>query len=674
MRLQDTALFLLLATALAENNDTFFNPILPGFHPDPSCISVPDLDWTFFCATSSFAAFPGIPIHASKDLVHWKLISNALARPEQLPDLAIINGSTSGIWAPSLRYHDGTFYIMTTLVFDHEPQSNVSRWDNFLISTTDPYNSTAWSDPIHFPFVGYDTDPFWDPQDNNKTYVTGSHAYRIYPAITQAPIDLNTGELEYDPVILWNGTGGNAPEGPHVYYKDDYYYLMIAEGGTGIGHMETIARSRSLNGEYYHAYEGNPIVTNANTSAYFQTVGHADLFQDRKGQWWGVALSTRTGPEYEVFPMGRESVLAPVTWHEGEWPIWSNITGKMEAWPLPPSEPIHQGEGQLINTPDHLTFPPNSTLPPHLIHWRIPVRENYQVSAPDHPNTLQLTASFLNLTGHDGVTASHPQGQTFLARRQVDTFFTFAVNLDISDLRREGDEAGVSVFLTQNHHYDLGIVMLPSSSSSPTSSQSLTPHFRLRGISTSTTSPDFPVLLQPVNQTWLSSPPHQNQPHPASQQTSNPIRLEIQATNLTHYALSAAPSGAEHLRQTLGYSPARGVSYGFTGVVVGVYCTVNGREGEEGGEVGEGEGEGKGGCAGGDGYGEQERGSGYEERDGSKDHEGRESARGVGRGGGGGGGRCGRGKGERGRKSAGGSRPKVWVSEWVYEGMGQVRS
>ncbi|KAI6809841.1 glycoside hydrolase family 43 protein, partial [Hortaea werneckii] len=554
MRFQHALLPLLaMPAALAETNDTFFNPILPGFHPDPSCISVPELDWTFFCATSSFSAFPGIPIHASKDLVHWKLISNALARPEQLPDLAIINGSTSGIWAPSIRYHDGTFYIMTTLVFDHEPQANVSRWDNFLISTTDPYNSTAWSDAIHFPFVGYDTDPFWDPQDNNKTYVTGSHAYRIYPAITQAPIDLNTGELEYEPVILWNGTGGNAPEGPHVYYKDDYYYLMIAEGGTGIGHMETIARSRSLNGEYYQAYVGNPIVTNANTSAYFQTVGHADLFQDRKGQWWGVALSTRSGPEYEVFPMGRESVLAPVTWPEGGWPIWSNITGKMDGWPLPPSEPITKGEGKLINTPDDLTFPPNSTLPPQLIHWRIPVRENYQVSARDHPNSLQLTASVLNLTGYDGVTAFHPQGQTFLARRQVDTFFTYSVNLDISDLRHEEDEAGVSVFLTQNHHYDLGIVMLPPSTTSssqaddpPSNTAPLTPHFRLRGISSSSTI-DFPTLILPINQTWLNRP-----------ESPNLLRLEIKATNLTHYALSAAPAGAEHLRQTLGYAPAEG--------------------------------------------------------------------------------------------------------------------
>ncbi|KAI7464224.1 glycoside hydrolase family 43 protein [Hortaea werneckii] len=656
MRLQDTIPSLLLsAAALAENNDTFFNPILPGFHPDPSCISVPELDWTFFCATSSFAAFPGIPIHASKDLVHWKLISNALARPEQLPDLAIINGSTSGIWAPSLRYHDGTFYIMTTLVFDHEPQSNFSRWDNFLISTTDPYNSTAWSDPIHFPFVGYDTDPFWDPQDNNKTYVTGSHAYRIYPAITQAPIDLNTGELEYDPVILWNGTGGNAPEGPHVYYKDDYYYLMIAEGGTGIGHMETIARSRSLNGEYYHAYDGNPIVTNANTSAYFQTVGHADLFQDRKGQWWGVALSTRSGPEYEVFSMGRESVLAPVTWEEGGWPIWSNITGKMEGWPLPASEAITQGEGQLLNTPDHLTFPPNSTLPPHLTHWRIPVRENHQVSAPNHPNTLQLTASVLNLTGHDGVTAFHRQGQTFLARRQVDTFFTFAANLDISDLRREEDEAGISIFLTQNHHYDLGIVMLPSPSPTdpPSTTPSLTPHFRLRGISSSSSSSSaptgFPTLILPLNHTWLSPFPSPSHPNP----TPNSIRLAITASNRTHYALSAAPAGAEHLRQTLGYAPAAGVSYGFTGALVGVYASVNGRvEGEEG--MGKGK-------KGGRDQQDWERGCG------GRDGEGGEGAAWIKEA-----------EEDEGEEDAGGSSrgplPKVWVSEWEYEGWGQVRS
>ena len=134
---------LLLATlplAYSAQNGTVLNPILPGFHPDPSCISVPELPYnhTFFCASSSFSVFPGIPLHASKDLVNWRLISNALSRPEQLPALALTNKSTSGIWAPALRYHEGVFYILTTLVFDDQPQTNFSRWDNFILSTTDP--------------------------------------------------------------------------------------------------------------------------------------------------------------------------------------------------------------------------------------------------------------------------------------------------------------------------------------------------------------------------------------------------------------------------------------------------------------------------------------------------------------------------------------------------------
>ena len=118
----------------ALQNSTYTNPILPGFHPDPSCIFVPEWNNTFFCASSSFEAFPGIPIHASRDLQNWKLVSNALSRPEQLPDLAITNRSTSGIWAPAIRYHEGTFWILTTLVFDNKTESDFSRWDNVCLA------------------------------------------------------------------------------------------------------------------------------------------------------------------------------------------------------------------------------------------------------------------------------------------------------------------------------------------------------------------------------------------------------------------------------------------------------------------------------------------------------------------------------------------------------------
>lgn len=254
---------------------------------------------------------------------------------------------------------------MSTLVFDDQAITNASRWQNFIITSNDPFNSSSWSDPIFFTFEGYDTSPFWD--DDGTTYVTGSHTWEIYPAIKQARLNFTTGVIG-DLVDIWNGTGSEAPEGPHIFRKDGWYYLMIAEGGTGLNHEEDIARSRHLNGPYT-SNPSNPILTQANTSSYFQTVGHADLFQDKNGNWWGVALSTRSGPEYTVYPMGRETVLAPVTWYEDGWPVWTNISGTVSGWPLPARELVTRGEGPLITTPDAIDFcSPFASLPPQLIH------------------------------------------------------------------------------------------------------------------------------------------------------------------------------------------------------------------------------------------------------------------------------------------------------------------
>ncbi|KAE9573860.1 hypothetical protein CGMCC3_g10227 [Colletotrichum fructicola] len=311
-------------TALASNS-TFYNPAIPGFHPDPSCTFVPEWDNTFFCASSSFNAFPGIPLHASKDLQNWKLIGHALNREYQLPRLVETNRSTSGIWAPTLRFHDETFWLVTTLVDDDRSADDASRWDNIIFKSINPYEDSSWSNATHFEFVGYDTEPFWDK--DGKTYINGAHAWKIGPWLQQAEANLDTGEVgEWR--TIWNGTGGMAPEGPHIYLKDGLYYLLAAEGGTGVGHMVTIARSENAGGPY-ESNPANPILTNANTTSYFQTVGHADLFQDDSGNWWGVALSTRSGPEWVYFPMGRETVLTAVTWRDGEWPQMSPIQGKM---------------------------------------------------------------------------------------------------------------------------------------------------------------------------------------------------------------------------------------------------------------------------------------------------------------------------------------------------------
>ncbi|KAJ7590635.1 xylosidase : arab-like proteininofuranosidase [Mycena floridula] len=539
------SLLLALVTCCLAKNSTIVNPILSGFHPDPSCIFVAESE-TFFCASSSFSLFPGIPIHASRDLKSWKLISNALNRPEQLPTLSLTNKSTSGIWAPALRYHQGTFYILTTLVFDDQDISNSSRWDNLIFKTTNPYDSASWSDPVHFSFPGYDTSPFWD--SNGQTYVTGAHPWQIQPGILQATIDLETGKVG-ELVNVWNGTGGLAPEGPHIFRKDGFYYLMIAEGGTGLNHMETIARSKNgINGPY-DPNPANPILTNANTSQYFQTVGHADLFQDASGNYWGVALSTRSGSDYLVYPMGRETVLTPASWPNDDWPVLDPVRGEQVSWALPLEKLVTKGGGNLITDPDDIQFSPGSALPPHFGHWRLPIPSMYTISSPGHPNTLRLRPSNLNLTGYDGNYAG-PAGQTFVGRRQVDSLFVFRVNMAFKPQDDE-EEAGVSVFLTQNHHIDMGVVMLPDANTTKS-----TPHFRFRAVSYLPV-PD-PVIV-PVSEAWWN----------------HTLTLEIKAVNLTHYAFSAALADQSAM-QTIAFGLAADVSFAFTGTLVGIYATTNG--------------------------------------------------------------------------------------------------
>lgn len=222
--------------------------------------------------------------------------------------------------------------------------------------------------------------------------------------------------------------------------------LTFILGGTGLNHMETIARSKNLTGPYT-PYERNPILSNANTTQYFQTVGHADLFQDASGNWWGAALSTRSGPEWTTFPMGRETVLFPVTWKTGDWPVCSQVQGVMNGWPLPRENKDVGGSGPFIDAPDYITFPHGSKLPAHFVHWRDPIDSSYTISPSGHANTLRLTTSKLNLTGYDGIYAG-TAGQTFVGRRQVDTLFTYSVVMDF-DPKEDNMEAGVSLFLTQ---------------------------------------------------------------------------------------------------------------------------------------------------------------------------------------------------------------------------------
>ncbi len=515
------ALLFLVKLAFAvqiKANSTFLNPILPGWHSDPSCIFVPEEENTFFCVTSTFLVTPGISIYASKDLVNWKLASHALTRPSQIPYLNQSANQNDGIFAVTLRYRKGVFYAITTHFF------------GLIFKTTDPYSDEAWSQPVMYPASGIDPDLFW--HDNGTVYLASSGT------ILQQ-INLDTGEVS-SPVSLWNGTGGASPEGPHIYYKDCYYYLMIAEGGTETNHSVTIARSRNIDGPY-ESYEANPILTAEGTNNYFQTVGHADLFQDGDGNWWAVALSTRSGPEWMNYPMGREAVLTPVTWNAGKWPVMDTIHGVQQGWPLPKPNKDFKGIGSFLGDPDVIDFVPGSELPAHLVTWRWPQDGAFVISPPDHPHTLRLVPSKA-LTATDIEPLAGANGLSLLMRQQTDTLFTFTVDVSFSP-KVLGDEAGVTVFLTQKQHIDLGIVMLPF----PSNSSELQPCLRFRTTGAGTSVYPLPqTLVKALPEFWVKGS----------------VTLEIKTNNDTHYTFSAASSVNREKKEIIGVAPVSIVSGG----------------------------------------------------------------------------------------------------------------
>lgn len=511
---QDTTMILfclfsaatLLAGALArQENHTYTNPIISGWNPDPSCVAV---DGTFFCTTSSFSAFPGLPVYASKDLINWKLASNALNRPEQVPQLAEYTGNDAeGLWASTLRERGGIFYLITSWV----PLDNWQP-EILLFQTTDPFDDASWSDPLPIENPANDIDPdlFWDADGTLYMSVAGG--------IWISELNIETGVVS-EPFRSWNGTGGRNPEGPHIYFRDSFYYLLIGEGGTEENHTATLARSENVGGPY-ESHPGNPVLTNRDTPEYFQTVGHADFFQDLEGNWWGVALATRSGPEWEIYPMGRETVLFPVTWEEGEWPILAPIRGTM-AGPLPAENLDIPGDGHWITEPDIVDFEPDSVLPRHFFFWRQPRLSDFTISPEEQPNSLRIKPSFTSLSAPPGFIPQE-EGLGFIARKQSATIFNFTVDVTF-DPTVVGEEAGVTVFLTHQQHIDLGIVNLATN----TSCNATVPHFRFRieGRGKGGVPVPEPVIL-PVPRQWRGEP----------------IQLSLLGVSDTEYAFGAAPA------------------------------------------------------------------------------------------------------------------------------------
>ncbi|WP_314326065.1 glycoside hydrolase family 43 protein [Paenarthrobacter ilicis] len=280
-------------------------PILPGYHPDPSiCRAGED----YFLINSSFEYFPGVPVFSSRDLLEWHQIGNVLDRDGQLNVVSGIEGASGGIYAPTIRYHDGRFWMITTNLHD-------VREGHIIVSADHP--AGPWTDPVYTPgLIGIDPDLAWD--ERGDCYITWADVIR--GGISQARIDPVTGIALSPARELWRGSGGAHVEGPHVYTRNGWWYLLTAEGGTAAGHMITVARAEAIGGPYSPC-PANPILTHRSTSHPVQAVGHGDLFELHDGSWAMVHLGTRPRGSFPKWHTnGRETFIVGIDWVE-DWPV-----------------------------------------------------------------------------------------------------------------------------------------------------------------------------------------------------------------------------------------------------------------------------------------------------------------------------------------------------------------
>lgn len=305
------------------------NPILPGFHPDPSIVRVGD---DYYLANSTFQWFPGIKLSRSRDLIHWQTVGYALDRLEQL-NLRSTDDSM-GLWAPTLRFFDGTFYLVVTLVqqFRAGEATRMSQ-QNLLFTTADI--SGPWSDPVYLHDLGIDPDIFRDI--DGRLYIvsqdTKTGGGPRPERISIQEYDPAVRRLVGEPVPIWDGTELGITEGPHLYHRHGWYYLITAEGGTGYGHAVSLCRSRNLAGPYELA-PGNPILTMSGRAGETAKSGHADLVETQNGEWWMVCLGSRPNSGRRCV-LGRETFLLPVRWTDDGWLVVNEGRGLEMELPVP---------------------------------------------------------------------------------------------------------------------------------------------------------------------------------------------------------------------------------------------------------------------------------------------------------------------------------------------------
>ncbi|GAA4271218.1 glycoside hydrolase family 43 protein [Aquimarina gracilis] len=413
---------------------TIQNPILRGFNPDPSIVRVGE---DYYIATSTFEWFPGVQIHHSRDLKNWRVIAQPLNRLSQL-DLKG-NPDSCGVWAPCLSYDDGVFYLV---------YSNVRSFDgiwkdtpNYLVTTTDIRGS--WSDPIYLSSRGFDGSLFHD-NDGKKYFLNmlvNHQQHKFFGGIELQEYDPKKQRLVGEVHYLHPGSSLGCTEGPHIFKKDDFYYLILAEGGTEYRHAMSIARSSSLLGPYELHPNTMILSSSENTTHPLQKAGHGDFVQTSDGKWYTVFLVGRPLTERGKCILGRETAIEEIEWKDNGWPYLKNGS-KLPRIEVPePNINEHSFNKSPIRDDfdaEELSFDFQSL--------RIPKNESWI--------SLRERKGFLRLKGKESLTSTHTQA--LIARRvqHFDIEVSTAIEFYPDDIL---EMAGLVFYYNTGHYHYLHV-------------------------------------------------------------------------------------------------------------------------------------------------------------------------------------------------------------------------
>ncbi|MEC3949144.1 glycoside hydrolase family 43 protein [Sphingobium sp. HWE2-09] len=388
------------------------NPILRGFNPDPSIVRVGD---DFYIATSTFEWFPGVQIHHSRDLAHWRLAARPLSRAAHLDMRGDPN--SCGVWAPDLSYTDGRFWLIFTDVKRYGATTvngakgvSLRDFPNYVV-TCDRIDGD-WSDPVHLNSSGFDPALFHD--DDGRSWMLNMlwdhrSGQGRFAGIQMQELDRRTMALVGEPSLIFKGTERGFTEGPHLYKRDGWYHLLVAEGGTGWDHAVVMARSRNIFGPYDVHPDGAVLTGAGGKDGPITRAGHGDLVELADGTPWLAYLCGRPLPGRERCIMGRETAIQPMRWDEDCWLRTLAGDARPDASPKAPALPAApwpetQWDGQF-----------NVAQLPEEFQW---------LRTPFADRLFSLTARTGHLRLYGRETVGSLFEQALVARRQTDFRFT----------------------------------------------------------------------------------------------------------------------------------------------------------------------------------------------------------------------------------------------------------